>query len=199
MCITLTFVVLSWLFIGAYLYKNLDCRWIIKAIYELTGFQFIIKTLKMKKKEREKSRVTVRQARDLSGWHELLSFCHKIFQDETDCLTFFCLFACLLLFVSHQLPEVRWQWNGSETDHSLFSKTMVRCGFLSPLRKEKNSNCSGWFSITGKINPRETSCSWDIDCSFSSGPASIWGVSAPSLKGKGMRWRSGVMQSHFLL
>lgn len=66
----------------------------------------------------------------------------------------FCLLACLLLFVSHQLPEVRWQWNGTVTDHSLFSKTMVRCGFFSPVKKRVNSNCPGWLSITSKINPR---------------------------------------------
>lgn len=142
--------------------------------------------------------MTVRQARHLGDmtYHHFATKCSNC--ETLIALHFFlCLPACL--FCNHCLPEVRWKWNGNVSDHSFGKKDDGKIWSPLSFKKGVNSNCPGWLSVTSKINPRKTSCSWDIDCSFLSGAESMWGASAPSLKGKGMRWRSGVMQSHFLL
>lgn len=139
---------------------------------------------------KDEGEVTVRQARDLGDmtYHH---FAQRAPAVRPWLPYIFYLFACLLYFVPYHLPEVRWQGNGTVNWPIFFQDNGKIWSHLS-LKKSVNSNFPGWLSITSKINPRETSCGWDIDCSLSSGPESICGASAPSLQGKRMKQRSGV-------
>lgn len=68
-------------------------------------------------------------------------------------------------------------------DNNSFPKTMVKYVNFSPFKKSEK-HCPMCLSITSRINLRRNSCSWNIDCAFSSGPESVWGDS-PIFKREG--------------
>lgn len=101
-------------------------------------------------------------------------------------MTFYVLFACLLLFC---LPTPKSEMIGK---WQVCFPSNGKMGISLSLKKRVNGNCPGWLSITSKINLRESSCSWDIDYSFSSW-ARVYLRSLSTIskrEGKGMEVRS---------
>lgn len=109
----------------------------------------------------------------------------SLFVTSCSNMSFFCLFESTCA----NYPEVTRQWNASEKKPRvlLLSLRQQQKLWTSLPYKRANSSCPMCLSITTKINPRETCCSRDIDCSFPSGVESISGDSDPFLKGKRMQ------------